>query len=221
MKNLIAYRSSTKLTSILTFIMSLTFMIVWLPFLRAIFDGSSYQWGTVYYGLSIHGAGVNADFIFVVIQLLFYTALFFSIYWVRNRVWFYGLLIIWYFNVFGNFISEIIMNGDTMFHGDTLNVHISLTWIIIPLSLLALTLVYFVIRADRRAEEQYILWSKKNRVLLYIILGPLPVQAVLFAIGEPHGITDQIGVIMSIIQSFAIPEILRPNKVMVSSAVAN
>jgi len=73
-----------------------------------------------------------------------------------------------------------------------------------------LMLIFLVIKADRKAEEQIIPWSTKNKTLLLIILGPLPIQAILFAIGEPHGITDQIGVIMSILQSFLIPMIVRP-----------
>lgn len=195
-------------------------MTTWLPFLRAIFDGESYRWGTAYFGFTFQGAGVNLDFIYVVAQLLFYAALMVSMYWVRNRSYYYVLLGVWFVNYFGNLISDIIINGDTMFHGDTLNVHISITWIILPLSLLAMFLVLLVIRSDRNATEQITPWSAKNKMLLFVILGPLPIQAVLFAVGEPHGITDQVGVIISILQSFLIPIILRPQSLKPKDAVS-
>jgi len=220
MKTLQAYRTPNTLTNILTFLISLTFMTTWLPFLRAIFDGASYEWGTTYFGFLIHGAGVNLDFIYVVVQLLFYASLMISMYWVRSRTTYYALLGVWFINYFGNLISDIVINGDTMFHGETLNVHISITWIIVPLSLLALLLIFFVIRADGNAEEQTIPWTAKNKTLLLVILGPLPIQGVLFATGEPHGITDQVGVIISILQSFLIPIILRPQLVKPKAAVS-
>jgi hypothetical protein len=210
MKSLIAYRNPTKLKSLLTFIISITFMIVWLPFLRAIFDGESYHWGTNYFGYMIHGAGVNSDFIFVIIQLLFYVALAFSMYWIQNRKVFYGLLLVWFTNVFGNLLYDIVANGDTMFHGDTLNVHISITWIVVPLSALALILIFFVIKQDIDQKEVSIEWNAMNRNLAYFILGPLVIQAILFAVGEPHATTDEIGVIISLVQNFALPFIVRP-----------
>ncbi len=210
MKTIIAYRKTNKLTNVLSFLISLTFMIVWLPFLRSIFDGSSYEWGTVYYGFPLGGAGITPDFFFLILQLAFYVALFFAIHWAGNRKLFYGLLLAWFMNVFGNLLADIAINGDTMFHGDTLNVHISLTWIILPLSLLALLLIAAVIITDRKAAEERIPWSGANRMRLWLILGSLPVQAVLLATGDPHGFTDQVGVIITIVQCFLIPFILKP-----------
>jgi len=217
MKNFIAYRKTTGLKTFLSVIVSLTFMIVWLPFLRAIFDGSSYHWGTEFFGMGFYGSGVNADFIFIIIQLLFYAALIISFYWVKNRNLFYGLLGLWFINVFGNLLADIMINGDTMFHGDTLNVHLSITWIVVPLSVLALVIIGLVIREDQRMEDVSLEWNHRNRMMMFIILGPVPIQAVLFAIGEPHGITDQIGVIISILQSFLIPMIIRPGNSRVQS----
>ena len=212
MKTLIAYRPSSKLKTLLAVLISLTFIPVWLPFLRSIFDGRSYEWGASYFGFQINGAGVTPGFIFFVIQFLFYVALLISMFHIRNRLFYYLMLAIWFIHVFGNLLSDIIMNGDTMFHGDTLGVHVSLTWIVIPLSLLGLLLILFEIKADQKAGEQFIPWTTKNRNLLWLIMGPLPFQAVLFASGEPHGLTDQIGVIIAIAQCFLIPMILRPYK---------
>jgi len=97
-----------------------------------------------------------------------------------------------------------------MFHGDTLNVHVSLTSIIIPLAALSLVLIFFVIRKDLSDGETLILWSASNKKLSLIIFGMLPIQGVLFYMGDPHGITDQIGVILSLLQCFLIPVIIHP-----------
>ena len=106
-----------------------------------------------------------------------------------------------------------------MFHGDTLNVHISITWIVVPLATLALFMIFLVIREDLAAGGQTISWNMRNRNLMFLILGPLPIQAVLFAIGEPHALTDEIGVIISILQCLLIPIFLRPNEHQMVSPV--
>ncbi len=212
MKNLTAYRRPTLWKNILAFMISLTFMIVWLPFIRSIFDGASYPWGTQYFGYVFYGNGITADFVFVILQLLFYVSLMYAIYRVRERSIFYGLLILWFVNVFGNLLYDIAVNGDTMFHGETLNVHISLTWIVLPLSAIALFVIYKVIREDSRALAVNDPWTRKNTLLFWLILGPLPIQALLLATGEPDGTTDQIGVIISILQCFLLPFIYSPYK---------
>ncbi|MCA6074097.1 ubiquinol cytochrome C oxidoreductase [Fulvivirga sedimenti] len=212
MINLTAYRRPTMWKNILAFMISLTFMIVWLPFIRSICDGSSYPWGTQYFGFTFYGNGITTDFIFVVIQFLFYVFLMYSIYRVKDRTIFYGLLLVWFVNVFGNLLYDIAVNGDSMFHGETLNVHISITWIVIPLSVLALFVIYKVIREDAAGPVVNDPWTRRNTLMAILILGPIPVQAVLLATGEPDGLTDQIGVLMSITQCFLLPFVYRPYK---------
>ena len=210
MNSLIAYRKSNNLLNWFHLLISFSFIIVWLPFLRAIFDGKSYQWGTNYYGFNFNGAGVTADFLFVIIQLIFYVALFVAAYRVRNRKIYYALLVLWFLNVFGNLLASIVRDGDTMFHGDTLNIHISLTNIIIPLSIMASICMFLIIRKDIKTPEVTVPWNSKNTKLALMILAPILIQAILFATGEPHGITDKIGVIAAIAQCFLIPLIFRP-----------
>ena len=210
MESLVAYRSSSRLSTWLSLIISLTFLMVWLPLLRSVFDGSSYQWGMGYFGLQLHGTGLTPSYLFLVIQLIFYMALFVSMYRVQNRQVYYVLLLLWFVHVFGNLLADIAINGDTTFEGDTLGVSISLFWIVLPLSALALLLVLLAIRADRRATPQSIPWNAKNRKMLWLILGVLPIQAILLASGSPDGLRDQIGVILTIVQCFLLPLIVRP-----------
>ncbi len=111
---------------------------------------------------------------------------------------------------------------DAVFHGDTMGVHIHLLWFVVPVAFLSIYTIYYMILQDWRAEEVEIPWNSKNNLALLFILGPLPLQWILLASGEPHGITDQIGVIISIIQAYAVPFILRPYKasIEVSGTVA-
>jgi hypothetical protein len=133
-----------------------------------------------------------------------------SFYWFRNRTVHYVLLGLWWIHVFGNLLFDIAAYGDTEFHGDTLNVHLSLSMIVIPLGVIALALLVLAIRKDFKSDLSAIPWSRRNRRLALLVFGPLPIQAILLATGEPHGATDQIGVLISIAQCFLIPFVVRP-----------
>jgi hypothetical protein len=194
------------------FLMAFSFLIVWLPLLRSLLDGDTYQWGTSYFGTMISGAGVTASLMFLVVQLVFYVGLFWSIFRAQKRMIAYLLTIVWWIHFFGNLLFDIIVNGDTMFHGDTLNVHISISMIVIPLSILAAVLIVLWIRRDLKSHDIEIQWSRKNKMLALLILGPLPLQAILLRIGEPHATTDEIGVIITILQCLLLPLIFFPYK---------
>lgn len=86
-----------------------------------------------------------------------------------------------------------------MFHGDTLNVHLDLSFIIIPLMIVMGAFVVYVILEDRKYSF-VAKGTKKNKFWAILLLFPIPVQAVLFSMGEPHGLTDKIGVIIALLQ---------------------
>lgn len=207
---MIAYRKSTKLKTFFAFLVSITFMMIWLPFLRSLLDGDSYLWGTVLYGFSYSGAGLEGDFWYLILQFLFFGTLFYSFFWLKKRLWFYGLCIAWFFLTIGNYAYQVFMMDDAMFHGDTLGVHVSLFWFVIPIGLASVIVLLLMIREDMNSEEVLIPWGPKNLKYMLLILGPLPLQALLLSTGEPHGFTDQIGVVISIIQSYLVPIFLRP-----------
>lgn len=210
MTTLIAARPKHVLVNGLLLFVALSFMLIWLPFLRALFDGQSYSWGMSYFGYVLHGEGLNAHYLFLIVQLIFYALLFTSVYWTKNRPVAFVLLGLWWLQVFGNLLFDIMKNGDTMFHGDTLNVHVSLSSVAVPLGVLALILIAWFIRSDVNGSSAGVQWSKLNTRLALIVFTPLPIQALFFATGEPHGITDQVAVIISILQCFAIPFIIQP-----------
>ncbi|MGM5468657.1 hypothetical protein ACS386_00125 [Flavobacteriaceae bacterium LMO-SS05] len=212
MKTPIAVRPNNVLFNFFMILTGITFMLVWLPLLRCLFDGSTYSWGQTYFGFNLYSAGVQADYFMLFPFLILFILLYYSFYWVKNRTIFYVLLVLWWIHSLGNFIYDIIKNGDTGFEGDTLDVHISISMIVIPLSIIMLLLMVAVIRKDRKLTEVNIPWNKKNNLKAILILGVIPIQAILYATGEAHALTDEISVIITILQSFLIPIIFFPSK---------
>ncbi len=212
MKTPIAVRPNNVLFNSLMIFSGLTFMLVWLPLLRCLFDGTSYSWGQQYFGFFVSSTGIEAGYFVLIPFLLLFALYFYSFYWIKNRTIFYVLLIWWWIHNFGNLIFDIIKNGDTEFHGDTLNVHVSISMIVIPLSIVALLWVIAVIIKDKKLDNVAIPWHKSNTNKALVILAPLPFQALLYATGEPHGLTDEISVVITIIQAFLVAIIFFPKK---------
>ena len=212
MKIPIAVRLNNRLFNSLLIFSGITFMLVWLPFLRCLFDGKSYSLGQDYFGFSFRSAGIEPDYFILIPFLVFFVAFFYSFYWIKNRAVFYVLIILWWIHTFGNLLFGLIRDGDSTFHGDTLDVHISISMIVIPLSILAILLILGIILKDRKLPEVAIPWNRRNNIKILLILGPLPLQAIMYATGEAHGLTDEISVLITILQSFLIPIIFFPSK---------
>jgi len=200
-------RSTTH--TILLFIVSFTFLVVWLPFVRSLFDGVSYHWGRDYFGYQLSGDGINTNYIFLILEVILYTSIFYGIYWMKNRKLLFALVGVWLVHIFGNLLYEGLM-GEMMFHGDALNVHLDLTYLVLILTLVSLFLIIISWKKESAFSSPGISWNKRNKLMAMIILGPLPVQLVLLQMGEPQQTTDQIGVVISIVQALAIPFIFLP-----------
>ena len=188
-----------KRLNLLLILTSLTFATSWLPFIRGISDGESYQWGTTFFGKLFYGSGTGGDFYYVLLNVAIGLGLMYTFYWVRRRNLFYLLLIIWYGSMIANSFYEVFVGEGYMFHGDTLNVHLDLSFIIIPLMIFLGALVVNVIIEDRK-HSFLVKATKKNKFWATLLLVPIPGQVVLFYMGEPHGITDKIGVIIALLQ---------------------
>lgn len=196
--------------SILQILFGFSFIVVWLPLLRCVADGQSYSWGTTYFGTQFFSKGVTTDYFILPVFFLGFLLLFWSVHYAKNRMLFYGLLFIWFIHVFGNLSYDILFLGDTEFHGDTLGIHVSLSAIVFPLAILSLILGIWAVMKDIKMAPVAVPWNKRNRSGLWVILISTFVAAILFSLGTPHGSTDQVGVIIAIIQSFAWPFIFRP-----------
>ena len=187
MKNFVAVRRSNRLFNGFMLFTGLTFMLLWLPLLRCLFDGESYQWGQTVFGINMSSKGLSMDYFFLIVILVLYLLLYHAFYWQKNRNVFYILLGWWFLHNFSDMLFEIATKGDTMFHGDTLGVHISLAQIVIPLAVLSLILIFLIIKKDREMEAVAIPWGQFNKRKALFILIPLPILAILFATGTPDG----------------------------------
>ena len=90
--------------------------------------------------------------------------------------------------------------------------------IVIPLSIVTFLWILAVIRKDKKLDAVAIPWHRSNTKKALIIFAPLPIQAILYATGEPHGLTDEISVVITIIQAFLVAVILFPKKIRSTQA---
>ncbi len=192
-----------KLFNLLLFVTALTFATTWLPFIRAIMDGETYQWGTSFFGIMLSGKGISADFYYVIVNAVAGIVLLCSFYWIRNRTIFYGLSFIWFGTMIGNTFYHVFFGDGYEFHGDTLNIHLDLSYIIVPFMLALGIFVYYMIIQERKQQFKA-KWNRKNRFWLTLLLLPIPFQVFLFSYGTPHGPTDKIGVVLALFQVFFV-----------------
>lgn len=201
-----------RLRFILLDVTALTMILVWLPFWRCVMDGTSYEWAATYFGHVYRGAGPDGDVLFLGYQLL----LGLTILFLGNRgarMPFALLLVIWH-AVFACSATWEALNADEplMFYGDTLGVKLDITFIapaVYGLALLSAAL-WAVREAVLRPVRGALRWGPVNWVLSVIFLILLGAGYWLLGGGEPHGPTDQIGVIVTIVNLFVFSYALRP-----------
>jgi hypothetical protein len=76
---------------------------------------------------------------------------------------------------------------------------------------LAALAVFWVIRDLRSGRRREPLpWTRTNKALGFSLIALLPIQFFLLRFGEPHGTTDQMGVVLTILQWMVVGTALRP-----------
>ena len=181
---------------------AVTLIIVWLPFVRGLMDGESYEWGNSFAGMQFGGRGVHGDYWLLVIQITFGILLLY-LGWRGARTPLHGLLLIWQLLIAGQACYDSFTSPeDYRFKGDTFGIDVSLAWVG-PLLAggFALLSIFWVLR-DLRTRRETIVpeWTRVNFVLLLIVLSLLPIQFGLLRFGEPHGPRDQVGVLLTMTQ---------------------
>ena len=190
----------------------ITTILVWLPLVRGLMDGESYQWGAIFWGMQFGGSGVRGDYWLLVLQAIFVIRLLY-LGWRGAPQPFHGLLLLWHVPMgVQAFYNAITSPDDYRFRGDTLGVDVSLAWVG-PLLFggIALLSIFWVVRDLRSGREPVeVEWTRANRIFLVIALGLLPIQFVLLRFGEPHGTRDQLGVVLTMLQWLIINWALIP-----------
>ena len=191
---------------------AITMILVWLPLVRGVMDGESYQWGRSFWGMQFGGSGLRGDYWLLVIQALFGITLLY-LGWRGAQQPFHWLLLLWHVPLgVQAFYDSITSPEDYRFRGDTLGVDVSLAWVG-PMFFggFALLSVFWVVRDLRKRREKVVVeWTRANRIFLLIVLALLPIQFMLLRFGPPHGPGDQAGVILTMVQWLLINWALLP-----------
>ncbi len=180
----------------------ITLLVVWLPLVRGLMDGESYQWANSFWGFQLGGRGLHGAYWVLVLQAAFGITLLY-LGWRGAQQPFHWFLLLWHIPLGVQATYDAISSPeDYRFRGDTLGVDVSLAWVG-PLLFggFALLSILWVIRDLGRGRERAVLqWNRANYILLLIAVSLLPIQFLLLRFGEPHGTTDQMGVILTMLQ---------------------
>lgn len=187
---------------------ALTTLVFWLPFVRGLFDGLSYEWG----GFGFSGRGTAGDYWFVATASVLAIALQYLA-WRGPRAPFYALFGGWHLYLAFTTASAAISDPASLrFQGDTLGVNVSLA-VAAPVFMgVAAVLVLFWMVRDACSGTQrpaWTAWTQRNTRWTLALAALLPMQLVLLRVGEPHGTTDQIGVLVTLAQWFLVSTAVR------------
>ena len=180
----------------------LTLIIVWLPLVRGLMDGDSYQWGNSAWGFHFGGRGLGGDYWFLLLQAVFGLLLLY-LGWRGARQPFHWLLLLWHIQLaLQSIYNSWTSPEDYRFKGDTLGVDVSLAWVgPLLFSGFALLSIWWVVRDIKSGQQRTApQWTLSNRVLLLIAVSLLPIQFVLLRFGPQHGPGDQAGVVLTMLQ---------------------
>jgi hypothetical protein len=191
---------------------SLTMLLGWLPFIRTPMDGATYTWGVAWWGMAAGGTGLTLQYWVPVVTVALGVAIV-ALGCRGARAPFPWLLLGWHAALFSNFTHMALTSPESFrFQGDTAGIDFSLAWVGPLLTGAFLAAALFWVVRDRRKGGAHVppAWGRVNTVWLGALIALLPVQFVLLRFGEPHGTTDLVGVIITIVQWMLLPTALRP-----------
>jgi hypothetical protein len=184
----------------------ISLVFVWLPLVRGVMDGDSYQWGNSFFGFDVGGRGVHGSYWIVVLQASLGLAVL-ILGWRGAKQPFHWLLLLWHILLGAQAIyNSLKFPEEYRFRGDTLGVDVSLAWVgPVLFGGFALLSIWWVVRDLRRAPIRLSPeWRRANVILLSIAAVMLPLQFILLRFGEQHGTNDQIGVLLTMLQLIVI-----------------
>ncbi len=201
------YWAPSKLLRILLFWTSLTTLVFWLPLIRGAFDGASYHWSLT---PALSGSGMQGSYWVLVAGSSFALTLVF-LGWRGARSPFRWLLLAWHsFLGVGSIYLAATQADAFVFQGDTLGISFSLAWVA-PLTCggFAFAAMYWVWRNPNDEGRRLICpWGRSNTLWVLVLGALLPLQFILFRLGEPNSLMDQIGVIVTIGQWMLVGDAL-------------
>ena len=201
------YWKPDKLLRVLLFWTSLTTLVFWLPLIRGAFDGASYHWALA---PTISGSGMQ-DSYWVLVAGSSFALIVVFLGWRGARSPFRWLLLAWHsFLGIGSLYLAATQAESFVFRGDTLGISFSLAWVA-PLTCggFAFAAMYWVWRNSNNEGRRFVRpWGRSNTLWLLALGLLLPLQFILFRLGEPNSPMDQIGVIVTIGQWMLVGDTL-------------
>lgn len=189
---------------------ALTTLVFWLPTVRVLFDGPGYSWGLFGFG----GVGFTVDYLLPVIGS--FAALLTQ--WLGwrggRRLLLYLLLGLWHLSLAaGALYFAATQPGAFRFQGDTLGIDFSLAVVGPALfSAWAIATLVWIARDLRAAGVNASARDTSDLRWAVVLVGLLPVQFFLLRFGAPDGLTDQIGVLLTVAQWLLVGPALRPRR---------
>ena len=186
-------------------------LIPWLVFFRLTLEGDSYRWGNQYFNWTFYSSGFErADFLLIYALLAV------------------GIFLLWQmrqyrFNVAGPALTTFlgVLAADAMFQflrgvpiifqGDTLgvNVDISIPFYGLQFVMFLAAIAWWAgVVGTRLAPPAPVAGFRRSLARICLLF--IPAQIVLLVVGEPHGLTDQVGVIGTLLQWALLAYIFYP-----------
>ena len=119
-----------QLLKIVLIFTAVTMLVVWLPLIRGVMDGPSYEWGTSFLGKDFGGKGTGGDYWFVMLQAVLCLATIYFGWRGAQQPCQPGSLMIWIVPSLLNAIYNAVkFPEEYRLKGDTMGLDISLAWI--------------------------------------------------------------------------------------------
>ena len=176
---------------------SLLFLAAWLPFVRSLMDGESYQWGARLLGRQFGGAGLSGDYWFAAGRAAIGLALLW-LGWRRPNGRVRYAILGWLALMFADTLYSVVTAPESFrFRGDTLGVDVSLVSIAPVLDGFFLLLAFWwVARSPLLVTPPM---GAVNRCLVGLALLMLPFQYFLLSSADGRGVNDVVGVVLTIL----------------------
>jgi hypothetical protein len=184
---------SSAIRGALIFLITLSAIIVWLPFSRSWMDGDSYVWGLPILGLDLSGRGLGGAY-WVLPPLVALAGVSLWAGWRGSRRIFGVLSGLWFMIWFVSVVVMRSTDGPIMFYGDTLDVAYDISAMAMAISGTGLMASFVMIRAPE-LDATGLQWAPLNTTFGIFLAALYAVVWGLLVNGEPNGQSDQYGVL--------------------------
>ncbi len=206
-------KTGAALRNLALWIFAMTAILAWLPFMRSILDGPSYQWALAYFGLQFSGAGLSGDFWLIAVLAALAIAILYFGFRDPGRG-FQQIFEIWLFLHAASYLYEYVRAPEAfIFEGETLGIRVNLglwAFAIYAVALVIALAASLLERGPGRRPPRF-RWTRTNSILFALALAPLPLQFYLVRF-EPVARADEIGVLLTMAQWVALAYAFAANR---------